>query len=127
MILEHDSAHLLLGESLETIKSPEGQFELLSTSAGAEVVRGELFSGTRLTIIPDTNLSEVYYLIKGALRAVEDGRTLLVRAGQHVRVKNLPRPLTFTALGDTTFLYISSRPQFHLMSAKIRRPQKDGG
>ena len=119
MVPEPVSALTPLGESLETITSPEGTVELLMTSVGAEVSRGGLLKDQRLTMVPERDLSEVYYVLEGALRAVEGGRTLLVPAGGHMVVRDLRAPVTFTALRDTTFLYVSSRPQFHLMSAKF--------
>ena len=105
------------GECLERVSSLSAEICLLSTSASAEVVEVTLHAGERLTLTPSEGVLETYYLVSGQLQ-LTDGGTLC--AGAYLTAESLAEVITFVALNEVRFLYISSKPQFHDISEEVR-------
>ena len=106
------------GECLERVSSLSAEVRLLSSSATAEVVEGTLRAGQRLTLTPLEGAVEIYYILSGELNA-PNGETL--RVGDHFVVKFPADVITFSALSDVRFLFVSSVPQFHEISEDIHQ------
>ena len=106
-------------ECLESVTLPNGRVQLLSTGASSEVTRCEVLAGKRLTLVPEGRVNETYYILQGAFQSEDKSNPRLLRAGEHLVSSEIVKPLIFRALCDTTFLYFSSKPQFHHISGNL--------
>ena len=104
------------GEYLESVASLSIEVRLLSTSATAEVVEGTLRAGQRLNLTPTEEALETYYILSGELSSPEGE---ILRTGDHFVVQSLSAVITFSAITEVRFLFVSSVPQFHEISADI--------
>ena len=110
------------GQSLETAASNAGDANLLATSRGLEAVRGTLKKGYRLHIYPAEDgcqPTEVYYLLHGSLGFDSPEGPHVLEPGAHLVAHGLQEAMVFTALTDIVFLYLTSRPSFHKISASL--------
>ena len=75
----------------------------------------ELEREGRLTLMPSGCITETFYLISGELGCETHGGFKLY-PGDYVTTQNLHEPVILTALINTQLLYVTSEPQFHLIS-----------
>lgn len=110
------------GQSLETARSNAGGVSLLATTRGLELVQGTLKKGFRLHIYPSENAcqpTEVYYLLHGSLGYDGENGPVVLEPGAHLVAHGLQTAGVFTALTDIEFLYLTSKPNFHEISASL--------
>lgn len=112
------------GENLEMVATKSGEFSLLASAPGMEVLEGRLSEGKRLTLVPfepGTEAgTEAYYIISGTLEAALPGGRLTVGAGSLLVARDLKEPTIFQSMSEVRFLYVSSEPTFHQLSHKLR-------
>lgn len=111
-------------DALERVEGKLGALRLL-VSNEMELVEGTLAAGERITLVPEssaaTPATEIYYLLSGRLRQVGAPKDVRpIGRGDYLVSRGLAGETIFTALEEVTFLYFSSRPFFHEISAKLQ-------
>ena len=106
------------GEALEKVHSKVSTFSLLSTSNNSEVMHLSLKREGRLSLMPSGSITEVFYLLSGEL-SYEPFGMIKFYPGDSVTTANLSAPVILTAVADTQLLYVTSKPQFHLLSSHL--------
>ncbi len=110
------------GSSLAGVATKTGSLDLLAAGRGMEVVRGALADGERLNMVPAEDglgALEVCVVTSGVLTAPDDLGAVRLPPGSAISADGLAQPVSFTADGDVTFLYITSRPQFQAISRDL--------
>lgn len=106
--------------SLESVVTKAGSLDLLASGHGVEVVRGSLQDGERLNFVPaepgGPRAIEVAVLIDGTLLLPDALGGGALAAGSVLSAEGLDEPVSFTARGDVSFLYVTSAPMFHHIS-----------
>lgn len=106
--------------SIESVSTKVGQLDLLATGHGVEVVRGSLKAGERINFVPveagSASALEVCLLLEGMLMGPESMGASRLPAGSLISTDGLREPVSFTAMGDVRFLYVTSAPMFHHIS-----------
>ncbi|PYZ92957.1 hypothetical protein CR194_13735 [Salipaludibacillus keqinensis] len=88
----------------------------MSSYDGTEIIHHELKTGARWGMSPDedtTDTLEAVYILSGKLTMHTTKGDHQLEPGDHVAAQPVSEHLVFTALSDSTFLYVSSKPIFH--------------
>ncbi len=99
-----------------------GSLELLATGRGVEVIKGTLQDGERMTMVPgepDSDALEACLLLDGCLMMPDTLGGGVLAPGSLISADGLQEPVSFTAVGDVRFLYITSAPMFHHISHEL--------
>lgn len=111
------------GEALESVATKSMVLKLL-VSGGTEVVEGKLLSGERITLLPappaHADAVESYHLLSGRLSCPVEEGDITLGPGDYFFTRDLREEVILSALEDVTFLYVSSRPFFHEISAGLQ-------
>ena len=117
------------GDSLERARSNAGDASLLAVTQGLEIIRGTLQKGYRLHLYPPEDPgqhpTEIYFILHGSLvfdGEVLDGETGVrtLNPGDYLVAQDLQAAAVFTAQTDIEFLYVTSQPNFHEISASLQ-------
>ena len=109
------------GEALETVRSKVSRIGLLTTSAALEVMHVDLEREGRITLIPGGDITEDFYILSGRLRCEMTSKdSLTLNPGDSVGTKDLSEHALLIALTDSKILYLTSEPQFHLLSDHLQ-------
>ena len=111
------------GEALETVRSKISTVGLLETSPNVEIMHVDLEHNGRVTLMPSGDVTETFYLVSGQLSATLCPKVAILRAGDSVTTENLNEPVVLTALTNAKLMYITSKPQFHLLSEHLQELQ----
>ena len=126
-------------DSLEQAQSNAGDVALLAVTEGLELIKGTLQKGYRLHLYPpedsDQNPTEVYFLLHGSLTFDSEQGTRTLNPVDYLVARDLQAAAVFTAQTDIEFLYVTSQPSFHEISASLKTlktltrtlSQKDSG
>src|SRR5690606_29020581 len=110
------------GTSIAGVATKAGSLDLLAAGRGMEVVRGTLGSGERLNMVPAEDgqaALEVCVITNGVLLAPRELGSMRLPPGSVISADGLAQPVSFTADGDVSFLYITSQPQFQAISRDL--------
>ncbi|WP_066060164.1 HD-GYP domain-containing protein [Robertmurraya korlensis] len=109
---------------------------LLVQSKGFEVILHEVKEGHHWTIGPIEGWDgiEFIYLLSGSLSWLENKTKMIASTGDHLIMDPIRKDTFFTAIGNTTFLYVSTGPSFdeyndqikHFMNLAVAVEEKDG-
>lgn len=112
------------GEALETVHSKVSKIGLLNTSPASELMQLDLLQDGRVTLVPGERIVESFFLISGRLRCEMTTGSQVLHPGDLVTTNDLSESVLLIALSDAKLLYLTSEPQFHLLSdrlAELRR------
>lgn len=112
------------GEALEVVRTKAVVLKLLLTGE-VEVVEGTLSAGERITLLPsstsDSDAVESYFILSGRLsHSTRDSAVTTLAAGDYIVTRGLREEAIFSALEEVTFLYFTSKPFFHEISAGLQ-------
>lgn len=111
------------GTSIETVGTKAGALHLLSSGHGTEIIEGRLHRGERMSFVPSSDegwqATENYYVLEGVLELHGSDGSLRARAGDCLTVEGLREPVVLTARESVRFLYVTTQPTFHAISAKL--------
>jgi len=116
--------HLLrAGDAIETISIRSLDLSLLVSGDGTEVIRHHLRQGGRWALRPEDGWEALEFILvtSGQLRGVVDGVEIILGAGDSLTNHPVTAPIHFSALKDAEFIYVCSRPVFHLYSKVARQ------
>ncbi|MEX2541383.1 MAG: HD-GYP domain-containing protein [Trueperaceae bacterium] len=111
-------------DALERVEGKLGALRLLVANE-MELVEGTLVAGERITLVPESAslrpTTEIYYLLSGRLTQIgAPAGARPMGPGDYLVTRGLERESIFSALEDVKFLYFTSRPFFHEISAKLQ-------
>lgn len=95
---------------------------LLVQSKGIEVIHHEVKDGYHWTVGPIEGWTgiEFIYLLSGSLSWMDNHTKLIASKGDHLIMDPIWEDTFFTAIGDTTFLYVSSESSFDVYDDQIK-------
>ncbi|ADH98372.1 HD-GYP domain-containing protein [Salisediminibacterium selenitireducens] len=125
------------GLALERASSKHSVVSLLHAFDGTEVIHHRLDKGSRWGISPDeeeTERLEAVYILSGKLKMKRSTEETTLLNGDFLSGTPINEYLVLTALEESAFLYITSKPVFHYYSHDTRNfeelaikiEQKDG-
>lgn len=125
------------GEALDTASTKKSITSLLSSHDGTEVIHQELEIGARWGLSPEDDGSdtlEAVYILTGKMRLHTTKEDYILDTGDYIAGHPVSEHLILTAMENTSFLYVSSRPIFHyyrtatneLETLAINIEKKDG-
>jgi len=112
------------GEAIETTTTKKAATSLLSSHDGTEIIHHHLKTGARWGMYPEeeqTNLLESVYILSGRLTLHTIKDDTILEQGDFVAGQPVSEHLVFTALEETEFLYVSSKPMYHYYSSATRK------
>lgn len=111
-------------DALEVARSNAGDARLLAFTQGLEVIKGTLEKGHRLHLYPskDPNYlaTEINVLLHGSLSYQTSEGHRQLGPGDYIIAQGLQEAAIFTTLTDIVFLYLSTQPSFHEISASLK-------
>lgn len=111
------------GKAIEKV-SPRGmEISLLASYDGTEVIHHRLFPGTNWAIGPSEGWDglEFIYVLKGSMTCLVEDHKLTLQANNSLSAIQLNQDCFFHASEEVEFLYITSKPVFHLYSDVVQR------
>jgi HD-GYP domain-containing protein (c-di-GMP phosphodiesterase class II) len=108
-------------EALETVVLKTTQMKLLSSQAQTEVVELILERDTRLTLTPEGEATETFYILSGKLSCMLPSGPYLIEKDDCIVAQSLTEPTILTALSDVCLIYITTKPQFHTVSKHFQQ------
>ncbi|MBX3144386.1 MAG: HD-GYP domain-containing protein [Trueperaceae bacterium] len=108
--------------SLESVATKAGTLDLLASGRGVEIIKGSLQDGERMTMVPGepgADALEACLLLEGCLLTPDSLGSQVLAPGSLISADGLKEPVSFTAVGDARFLYITSAPMFHHISHEL--------
>lgn len=109
---------------LETVRMEAGEARLVTTGPDREVVELFLKINGRLSITPSGPITETFHVLSGRLSCALPSGTRVVTNKEYIVTKDLDEPVILSALSDARLLYVTPRPQFHIISEKLQQLKK---
>lgn len=109
---------LTRGQSIEKVTLKNIELSLLSSGQGTEVIHHRLSKGNDWSLIPEAGWDgmEFIYILTGVLRKHDRVQDLLLYPGDNMFFHPVQEHTLFTADSEVEFIYVTSRPVFHLYS-----------
>ncbi len=112
------------GESDDTVATRSGVFRLLASRPGVELHEGTMRRGRHLNLVPFEDPAEdaveVYYILRGSLRAEMPSGVVTAGRGDVLVAEGLSEPVIFETLDDVQFLYFSTKRTFKEVAGNLR-------
>ncbi|SES43154.1 HD domain-containing phosphohydrolase [Salipaludibacillus aurantiacus] len=114
------------GEAIETVSTKKSITSLLTSHDGTEVIYHELKEGSRWGMAPEENFNslEAIYVISGKLRLHTLKKDTILAPGDFISAQPVSEHLVLTAMEDSSYLYVSSKPVFHYYSNYTKELEK---
>lgn len=109
------------GESLETVVLKTTHMKLLSSQAQTEVVELFFERDTRMTLTPESEATETFYVLSGQLSCLLPSGPYIIGEDDCIIARALSEPTILTALTDVNMIYITTKPQFHTVSQHFQQ------
>jgi HD-GYP domain-containing protein (c-di-GMP phosphodiesterase class II) len=112
------------GEALETVVLKTSRMKLLSSQAHLEIVELSLERDTRLTLTPESEAVETFYILSGQFSCMSSSGPYLIEQDDCIVAQALAEPTILTALTDVCLIYTTTKPQFHVVSEHFQQLRK---
>jgi HD-GYP domain-containing protein (c-di-GMP phosphodiesterase class II) len=121
---------------IESVSSKGIKIALVTSGDGTEIIHHKLAKGTQWAIAPEDGWEalEYVYIIVGELVWKSPEGDVYIKAGDSISAHLISEMAIFTAMEETEFIYVVSRPFFHnysgttqeLLDLAIKIEEKDG-
>lgn len=108
------------GEPLETVRTKVSVVHLLGGNARGELMHVDSRPGGRLTLTPDPDITETFYLVFGELGGDAPFDPARVEPGDSFSTAGLAEPVLLVARAPSRLLYHADTPLFHHLSENLR-------
>lgn len=118
--------HMKVGQSIEKVNTGKLEVSLLASKNGTEIIHHTLHEGGSWGLTPQDGWNELesVFVISGCLAYTSGDRQGIVSPGDTISTEPVKDHVIFTALEDTTFLYICSNAVFHFYSEITQKFQQ---